>query len=279
MSYRTVLLHLDDQPHGGACVDFAADLARRFDARLLGLSCHLPTPWPSDGAIAFVAGDPISAELRAARDAAESREIDFKRRCANAGLSSFETLRDDAAPLAALGVHALAADLVVMGQADPDADCRSECEALVHNVLRQSAHPVLVVPCRGAARAAAGKVVVAWDDSVGAARAPTAALPLLQRASAVHLVRFQPPRQGDAPDRVGLDRAAAWLSRHGVPVRCRLSASESPVGQALLDEVADVGAGLLVMGAWGQGRLLERVIGGATRAITAGMTVPVLFAH
>jgi nucleotide-binding universal stress UspA family protein len=33
------------------------------------------------------------------------------------------------------------------------------------------------------------------------------------------------------------------------------------------------------MGAWGHSRLVERLVGGATRTMVESMTVPVLFAH
>jgi len=51
------------------------------------------------------------------------------------------------------------------------------------------------------------------------------------------------------------------------------------VGEALLSELADTGANLLVMGAWGRSRLVERLLGGATRRLVDSMTAPVLFAH
>ena len=54
---------------------------------------------------------------------------------------------------------------------------------------------------------------------------------------------------------------------------------ELPVGEALLSEAAEVGAGLLVMGAWGHRRVVERLLGGATRTLVHSMTMPVLFAH
>ena len=41
----------------------------------------------------------------------------------------------------------------------------------------------------------------------------------------------------------------------------------------------DVGADLLVMGAYGHARLREMVLGGATRHILQHMTVPVLMSH
>jgi nucleotide-binding universal stress UspA family protein len=47
----------------------------------------------------------------------------------------------------------------------------------------------------------------------------------------------------------------------------------------LLSRAADLGADLLVMGAYGHSRARELLLGGATRSILASMTIPVLMSH
>ena len=70
------------------------------------------------------------------------------------------------------------------------------------------------------------------------------------------------------------------LSRHGIRAEAQtLSARDIDAGDMLLSVVADDGADLLVMGAYGQPRLRELVLGGATRQILRQMTVPVLMSH
>ena len=51
------------------------------------------------------------------------------------------------------------------------------------------------------------------------------------------------------------------------------------VGNALLSWASDIGADLLVMGAYGHTRVRELLLGGATRTILESMTVPVLMSH
>jgi nucleotide-binding universal stress UspA family protein len=46
-----------------------------------------------------------------------------------------------------------------------------------------------------------------------------------------------------------------------------------------LSRLADLGADLLVMGAYGHSRVRELLLGGATRAVLRSMTVPVLMSH
>ena len=47
----------------------------------------------------------------------------------------------------------------------------------------------------------------------------------------------------------------------------------------ILSRLADLGADLLVMGAYGHSRMRELVFGGVTRHIARHMTVPTLFSH
>jgi nucleotide-binding universal stress UspA family protein len=47
----------------------------------------------------------------------------------------------------------------------------------------------------------------------------------------------------------------------------------------LLSRASDLGADLVVMGAYGHSRWQELVMGGATRGMLESMTVPVLMSH
>jgi len=71
------------------------------------------------------------------------------------------------------------------------------------------------------------------------------------------------------------------IARHGVQVEIAdiETGPGGSVGDVLLSQVADGGADLLVMGAYGHARWRELVMGGATRTILRSMTVPVLMSH
>jgi nucleotide-binding universal stress UspA family protein len=51
------------------------------------------------------------------------------------------------------------------------------------------------------------------------------------------------------------------------------------VGDVLLSRAADLGADLLVIGAYGHSRVRELLLGGVTRSILQSMTLPVLMSH
>ena len=75
--------------------------------------------------------------------------------------------------------------------------------------------------------------------------------------------------------------ASAHLARHGVRAEARHATTSSDIhaGDALLSEISDHGAGLLVMGGYGHHRMRELLLGGVTRDILRQMTVPVLMSH
>ena len=125
------------------------------------------------------------------------------------------------------------------------------------------------------------RVLVAWDSSREAARAVNDSLPLLARADAVHVVSINP--RGHKPgelDRLPGADICLQLARHGVKAEAQhLVATDIEVGDLLLSRAADMGADLLVMGAYGHSRWREIVLGGATRQILGEMTVPVIMSH
>lgn len=281
MTYRSVLLHIDEGPDVDALSEYAAGLASLFDARLVGLSCHhLSLPLGERGTPAFAEGDPLTTRMRESEDAAVGRETIFLRRCRQAGLKAFDAIRDEAPAAAALCAHALCTDLVVMGAPEPAEPRHALQRSLIDAVLLGSARPVLVLPRAGHFEPGSGRAVVAWDGSLGAAHAASAALPLLRRMRCVDLVRAMPPDvECVASVPIDLERAAAWLSRHDIAVRVRLVPGERKAGRSLLCDAKAAGAKLLVMGAWGRSRSAERVLGGATRDVLEALDIPTLLAH
>ena len=56
-------------------------------------------------------------------------------------------------------------------------------------------------------------------------------------------------------------------------------ADDHAAGEWLLSRAADLGADLLVCGAYGHSRMRELILGGVTRTLLREMTVPVLMSH
>jgi nucleotide-binding universal stress UspA family protein len=118
--------------------------------------------------------------------------------------------------------------------------------------------PLLVVPYVQREAPCGRRVVVAWNGSPQAARAVSAALPLLRRADSVTVASFGTPDEPAEPD----PDIAPCLKRHGVEAELVTEPTPLEVGDCLLSLVADRAADLLVMGGYGRARLRETLLGG-----------------
>ena len=103
---------------------------------------------------------------------------------------------------------------------------------------------------------------------------------MLKRAKRVTvIVGDANPGSGGHGETPGAD-IALYLARHGIQVEVSQERTAGiDVGSLLLSRISDLGADLLVMGAYGHSRLRELVLGGVTRTILKEMTVPVLMSH
>ncbi len=73
---------------------------------------------------------------------------------------------------------------------------------------------------------------------------------------------------------------ALHLARHGVRAEASQTVSNDiDVGDILLSRLSDLGADLVVMGAYGHSRMRELMMGGVTRDLLRHMTIPVLMSH
>jgi nucleotide-binding universal stress UspA family protein len=170
-----------------------------------------------------------------------------------------------------------AADLVIVGQTDPDRDLYPERDFPEHLALAIG-RPVLVIPYAGRYPVIGRNVVIAWKAERAAVRAVFDALPLLQGAQNVHILEID--RREDERTLDSGVVIAASLARHAVKATVRTSvAPDISIGDAILSRLADLDADLLVMGAYGHARMRELVFGGVTRHIAGHMTVPTLFSH
>jgi nucleotide-binding universal stress UspA family protein len=287
MSYKTILVHIDDSPQSSARVAAGLLLARRFDAHLIGaaptgVSRFLYQLMPSADA------DPtLALHLDFVRERAQQAVAAFHAQVqAETPLSCEARLLDDEAG-EGMALHARGADLVLVGQADPHhAHVNLPADFAAHVVLH-AGRPVLVLPHGTPPATIATRVLLSWDGGKEAARALAMALPLLEQASEVQIAVFDTGGSSRATaDALAAD-PVTWLARHGVAATLTVHKVETrrtphrrhAVGDALLALAEASGTDLLVMGAYGHSRLRETILGGVTRTVFEEMTMPVLMAH
>ena len=275
---KSILVHVDGSPHCPVRLAQAQQLAEAHDCAVTALFAASSTdlqysfgmaPGMEVAAIANTIDGSRRKQARAHFDAAVA---------AGANRLNWVELRREQG-LTAFNRSALYADLVLLGQHDPGLGSAQDVPAdFVEWTLHDSGKPALVLPYTTRHPLPMRIALVAWKESREAARALSAALPLLSQADQVHVVMWN-----DSPSPHSVADAApllACLQRHGVVAEVHPQGpATSQLGDHLLSLAADLSADLLVMGCFGHTRIREWVTGGVTRTVLKSMTLPVLMSH
>ncbi len=278
MSYKTILLHVDDAPSFKERMNVAAQLAQRHTAHLIGLA-------PTSVAILpigdYMGGSTqLMAQIQSQLDETAQRAIEsFEQTCRRMGLDSWEARLMKDSPVDSMLTSARYSDLIIVGQPGDGGGTDAAGAGFLEQVLLGAGRPVLMLPSRGSVQKVGERAIIAWDASREAARAVTDALPLLIAAHEVEVAVVNPNKaRGQHGQEPGAD-VALFLARHGVKATVKQLVTNIDVANTLLSHIADTSADLLVMGGYGHSRVREWVLGGVTRTILGSMTVPVLMAH
>ena len=273
-----MLVHLDASAACAVRLHVARQLAERLGAKVTAL--FAVAPGNSSLPTSFSAAAIDSAVQTIDIDGRHHARAALERAVAIGGppVAWLESAAE--APLRALLRHALLTDLLVLGKRDPSGPHADQLPPdFAESVVVESGKPALVVPDNAPAAEVGRTIAIAWKPSRESARAVAAALPLLQRAQAVHLLMWQ-DRQEAVPPAHHLGQLAVFLQRHGVAAQAHaLGAAPSRIGDAILTEARRHGADLLVMGCYGRSRAREMLLGGASRGVLQAMPLPVLMAH
>jgi nucleotide-binding universal stress UspA family protein len=138
--------------------------------------------------------------------------------------------------------------------------------------LFETDRPVLVVP-PGPPATFGRRVAIAWRDDPHATRAVLSALRYARPGASVHLLAGMRP--GSAKPAI-----PEILVEHGIAADLQIiPIGAEPFGSTLLARAHDVGADMLVMGAYAHSPLRELILGGVTRHVMAHTDLPVLMRH
>jgi nucleotide-binding universal stress UspA family protein len=185
----------------------------------------------------------------------------------------FDTEEGYIGPAVAHAARLADLSVVATGARPSDEDWREVRDA----ALFRSGRPVLVVPAEGVADTAFDRVVIAWKESIEAARAVAAAQPFLLRAREVHLLAVGE----DAAAAASLKDVEQYLQLHYAEIKTDVvpHGRGARVADTLQDKAQELGGALLVMGAYSHWRWREQVFGGVTADVLAHARSPVLMAH
>jgi nucleotide-binding universal stress UspA family protein len=168
--------------------------------------------------------------------------------------------------------QAALSDLVVETGVWDDPDTSSD---FLFHLLIDCGRPVLL-PHLAQPQTLLDKVAVAWDNTLGSARALAAAMPLLVRAQEIIVLHAAE----DMSENAGVDRVLEHLGWHNLKAQFQsVPLSGRPAAQAIAQAAVENGAGLLVMGAYGHSHIEESIFGGFTQDMLNQRSFSILLFH
>lgn len=161
-------------------------------------------------------------------------------------------------------------DLLVVSR--PGKSGGSKALQVLMSALLDSGSPVLVLPQKKVA-VPCRHIAIAWNRGPQEARAVHATLPLLLQAEQVTLVTVdKEPKHGPAAREM-----VEYLKCHGI--RASEFRGSGSGGPGLVKAAKEVGADVLVSGAYTKGRIRQMLFGGITEYLIRGTTFPVILMH
>jgi nucleotide-binding universal stress UspA family protein len=288
MSIKSILVPITGSDVGRPALEAAFVLARQFDAHIEGLNVSSERAeiqlFRQSQLDKTAHQEALKAlEAQAAEKVEEARRL-FDDFIAQKSIEVSDDPADSGHPTVSwqvavgrggdvVGQVGGAFDLVVVAlpSAVPEQTSRETLEAAVFNTGR----PVLLAPA-SLPESLTRSIVIGWNRSVQAGRALFAAMPFLALAERIQIVTVTTGAKR-GPSHLDIARNLAW---HGINAQIReIAPDQRPVGEVLLSEAADFGADLLVMGAYSESRMRERIVGGVTRQILSRAELPVLMAR
>jgi nucleotide-binding universal stress UspA family protein len=149
----------------------------------------------------------------------------------------------------------------------------------VDRIIREEPRPVLLVPEDWAEHdaSAAAPVVIAFDESPASSRTlHMFALLGLAEGRTVHVITLDPASMWQAE--ATATRACSLLRHHGAADAHAVGRDAGTPQDAILEVARGLGAGMIVMGAYGT-RGIREIFGSCTRAVLHAAPVPLFLHH
>lgn len=266
MTYSSLMVHLDLEESNDARLHVAGDLAEQFNAKLIGIACCQPQPSIyANGSFAQSLVQQLRAEAEEKMDQLHQRfTATFQNR-----VKDTEWRSAFAEPADYVVRQARAADLVITGTDQGGVLMDSLWRLDPSELVMRLGRPMMVVP-PAVDRLKLSSVVIGWKDARESRRAIVDALPLLQKAKEVTVVEIVENDDDRSAAAHRVTDVVAWLARHNVDACHRVPTLRGNAVEQLEAQASEIGADVIVAGAYGHTRLSEWVFGGVTRDLITG---------
>jgi nucleotide-binding universal stress UspA family protein len=265
MPIHSILVNFDVGGFSPALLTTVVDLAERFDAEIVGFAGAEPFAAYVGMGNGMAAAQAYAQERTAIEASLEVIEEQF--RAGVPGNVPAQWRGMIVQPNRGLQNLARGADLVIVGsRQDQEPGARFVDPG---DLVLKLGRPMLLAAANGG-QVRGEKIVVGWKDTREARRAVADALPFLERASDVFVALVEERDYGE--EWTSLKDVLHWLERHGVKARGEIVPSAGSPAETIASTAAEMGADLVVTGAYGHSRLREWLFGGVTQELLAAST-------
>jgi nucleotide-binding universal stress UspA family protein len=250
----------------------AADIGKRFGSHIIGVAARqVSAPGYIRGAGPSGAAD---HDMRRFTDQAAAAEREFRTELSGFGPLDWRMQMTLGPACEYIADEARCADLVI-ASVGPHALFASG-HAEVGDLLMRLGRPIMTAPA--GASFAFCQALACFKEVREARRVLADALPVLQAMKRVMVLEIVESGSIEASKR-RLDDVTTWLARHGVVAASDAVPAQGAVAQQLAALARDLGADLIVAGAFGHSRLREWAFGGVTRDLLLRSDRCVLSSH
>jgi nucleotide-binding universal stress UspA family protein len=272
MAYKTLMVHLNLGRTNADLLQVTSELANRLEAKVIGLSLFQY--------IQMIYTDGFTPVTYPMED---TEILNHKTKAAEAEFNEAFRATPFGTEWRAATIYEAVADYVSSECCNADLLITSGYSVDPHNnaaadIVMQAGRPVLIVPM-GITALKLNHVVIASRNTREARRAIADALPMLKVAKRVTVLEIA---YSDERARVTdhLDEIISWLRTHDVDAEAKFVASDGGGDAFLLNSVVkEIGADLVVAGAYGHSRVREWAFGGMTHDLLRATDYCTLLSH
>jgi nucleotide-binding universal stress UspA family protein len=275
MTYATVMVSLALDESNEARLEAAGQIAERFDSGIVGIAAAQFSP-----PVYFTSGEQAQNLIDQGQALIKKRmselEVQFREATKNrAKYVEWRCAIDF--PARYILQEARCADIIVSGG---QSNALSDPFALASpkDLVMQAGRPLLIAP-DNVSWLDLRSVLMAWKDTPEARRAIAYSLPMLRKAKEVNVAEIVEAGDSRSAAVSRVRDVVTWLSRHGVSASEVVPENGGDVIAQLDAIAANVGAGVVVAGAYGHSRFRELILGGMTQHLITQPSRCVLLSH
>ena len=268
MSYKSILVCLDEHRTNAGLMKVSADLAFKLDAKAVGIAVSQPLLIGSENV--YVPADVFDDHCKKTEARLLALEASFEQAMTHAqaefGWHSKITIQPHVQYISG---YSRASDLLMVSireshNAEPGIEKNSETTSdIAGELVLQSGRPVLLVP-NDVETLELNSALICWQDTKEARRALADAIPLLQKCAQVRLLELYKKDQHETSNN-HLTQIVHWLLSHGIHAHAASLESNGNDAEQLQAYAGEYEVDLLIGGAFGHSRIREWMFGGVTR--------------